>query len=389
MSTSWRLAKVNIVFVVVLLSAVGVLAALEDPSLIITRLWSVPIVVLLALLGALIIRQHPDNAIGAGMCLLAAVLALGSLTEAYFLFEKDDGTRLASYELAAWLTTWVTMPAVIAPITVLFLLCPDGKLPSHKWQPVLIFEVASILVLTLTTALTPGPLESFSDVDNPMAFTAIGSVLDIAQYVAYILLVPAVALSGAALIHRFRRSHGRERQQLKWLALAAIAAFLLFALSWPLSILVDNIWDITPLIALCFLPIATAIAILRHQLYDIDRILNRTLVYALLTACLGALYLGVVVGLQALLSSVAGGSDLAIVITTLLVAALFLPARRRVQEIVDRRFNRRAYDAARTIDAFSARLRQQIDLDTLRYELLAVTEETMQPSRASVWLRRR
>jgi len=139
---------------------------------------------------------------------------------------------------------------------------------------------------------------------------------------------------------------------------------------------------------LCLLPLAIGVAILRHQLYDIDRILNRTLVYALLTATLGAMYLGVVVGLQAVLSSVAGGSDLAIVITTLLVAALFLPVRRRVQEIVDRRFNRRTYDAARTIDAFSARLRQQIDLDTLRYELLAVTEETMQPSRASVWLRR-
>jgi hypothetical protein len=222
-----------------------------------------------------------------------------------------------------------------------------------------------------------------------MALPVIGPALAVVQYLAYLLLIPAIGLSGAALVHRFRRSHGRERQQLKWLALAAVAAFVVFVLSWPASILIHNIWDITPLIVFSFLPIATAIAILRYQLYDIDRILNRTLVYALLTACLGALYLGVVVGLQALLSSVAGGSDLAIVITTLLVAALFLPARRRVQEMVDRRFNRRTYDAARTIDAFSARLRQQIDLDTLRYELLAVTEETMQPSRASVWLRRR
>jgi len=136
-------------------------------------------------------------------------------------------------------------------------------------------------------------------------------------------------------------------------------------------------------------PIAIGIAVMRYRLYEIDRIINRALVYGLLTGTLGFMYFGLVVALQALLSSLSGGNDLAIVATTLLVAALFLPARRWVQEIVNRRFNRRAYDAARTIDDFSARLRDHIDMDTLRYELLAVIDETMQPARASLWLRKR
>jgi hypothetical protein len=361
----------------------------EDSSAIADIAWAAPLLIVLAGLGLLITRHDPENRIGPGMCLLAAMIAVGGLSDTYFRFETDGGGRLAGYEIGAWFTSWLTLAAILLPITVFFLICPDGKLPSRRWRPVLFFELGTIGILAFTGAFASGPLEGFPDVDNPVALPVIGPALGVVRYLAYLLLIPGVGLSGAALVHRFRRSHGRERQQLKWLALAAVAAFLVFVLSWPASILIENIWDITPLIVFSFLPIATGIAILRHQLYDIDRILNRTLVYALLTAALGAVYLGVVVGLQAVFSNVAGGSDLAIAITTLLVAALFLPARRRVQDIVDRHFNRRTYDAARTIDDFSARLRQQIDLDTLRYELLAVTEETMQPSSASIWLRRR
>ena len=390
MITSWRLAKSSGLLTVILLAVGAILAVFsEDTSGLTDFAWAAPLIILLVWLGLLITAHDRNNRIGPGMCVLAALLSIGGLGDTYFRFETDGGGRLDGNEFGAWLTSWLTLAGILLPITVFFLICPDGKLPSSRWRPVLIFEAGTIGVLAFTDAFASGPLEGFPDVDNPMALPVIGPALTVVQYLAYLLLIPAIGLSGAALVHRFRRSHGRERQQLKWLALAAVAAFVVFVLSWPASILIHNIWDITPLIVFSFLPIATAIAILRYQLYDIDRILNRTLVYALLTACLGALYLGVVVGLQALLSSVAGGSDLAIVITTLLVAALFLPARRRVQEMVDRRFNRRTYDAARTIDAFSARLRQQIDLDTLRYELLAVTEETMQPSRASVWLRRR
>jgi hypothetical protein len=169
--------------------------------------------------------------------------------------------------------------------------------------------------------------------------------------------------------------------------MAAAGAFLIFAASWPISIFIVDVWDVSSLLVVCLFPIAAGIAILRHQLYDIDRILNRTLVYAVLTASLGALYAGAVIGLQEVLRPLSGGSDVAIVLTTLVVAALFLPARRVVQTAVDRRFNRRAYDAARTIEAFSARLREQIDLDTLTREMRDIVIETMAPSRISIQLR--
>jgi hypothetical protein len=198
----------------------------------------------------------------------------------------------------------------------------------------------------------------------------------------------AIIAAGIHLIIRFLKSRGLEREQFKWLAFSAG----LLAFSLPLSGsaqfgIVSKFANITFGAGLLTLPISVGIAVLRYRLYDIDRIINRTLVYAVLTAGLGALYFGVVVGLQALLRPLNGGNDLAIVVTTLFVAALFLPARHSVQQIVDRRFNRRAYDAALTVDVFSTRLRDQIDLDTLRYELMAVVDETMQPVRTSLWLR--
>jgi hypothetical protein len=191
------------------------------------------------------------------------------------------------------------------------------------------------------------------------------------------------------MIQRFRRSQGIERMQLKWFVASAIGALLLFLAAWAIAIgqESDVVWDYAITFAILLVALSTTISILRYRLYEIDRIINRTLVYALLTATLATIYFGVVVGLQSLLRTLSGGTDLAIALTTLLVAALFLPARQRLQQIVDRRFNRRAYDAALTVDAFSARLRDQIDLDTLRYELLAVVEATMQPAGASIWVK--
>jgi hypothetical protein len=176
---------------------------------------------------------------------------------------------------------------------------------------------------------------------------------------------------------------------LKWFAAAAVAAILSFVVSWIISLPTDSdvVWDFSTYFAVGIVLLATVISVLRYRLYDIDRIISRTLSYGLLTATLAALYAGLVVALEALLQPVSGGSDLSIVLTTLVVAALFLPARRRVQRLVDRRFNRHTYDAQRTIDDFSARLREEVELDTLRYELLAVVAETMQPAHASLWLR--
>jgi hypothetical protein len=213
-------------------------------------------------------------------------------------------------------------------------------------------------------------------------------VLEVVVAVGFFVFVSMLLLSFLSLVIRFRRSHGVERQQLKWFVVSTVAALSFFVVIGPLVELAGvTTPDALYLALMALVPISVGVAILRHRLYDIDRIINRTLVYGLLTALLALTYFGFVVGLQAALQPVSGNSKLAIALTTLIVAALFLPARRRLQSAVDRRFNRRTYDATRTIEAFNARLRQEIDLDSLRYELLAVVDETMQPAGVSLWLR--
>jgi hypothetical protein len=206
-------------------------------------------------------------------------------------------------------------------------------------------------------------------------------------------LAPVVfAASLAALVVRFRRSRGVERQQLKWLAFAGAIPVAAFALSFVLGsfvsggLLLDAIF-VTGFAALMLIPVAVGVAILRYRLYEIDRVISRTLVYGSLTVVLGAAYAGLVLAGQAVFSSFAGGSNLAIAVSTLVVAALFLPLRSRVQRVVDRRFNRHRYDAQQTLEAFGSRLREQVDLATLTGELRGVVEETIQPSHVSVWLR--
>jgi hypothetical protein len=331
--------------------------------------------------------HRPGNSIGVGMTLLGIAAGLLGVFDSYVLLSGETD-RLRGAAWAAWLTSWLWVPVFVAPISLLFLFCPDGRLPSFRWRPVVYLDIATMALLMATQAVNPGPIEGYSaTIRNPLGIEAFDSALFVLNYAGYILLIPVIGLSGAAMVRRFRGSKGRERQQLKWFALAAVGALAIFIASWPIGYVGPDPWDVSTGIAISLVPIAAGIAILRHNLYDIDRIVSRTLAYALLTAGLATIYFGLVVGLQQLLEPVSGGSDLAIVATTLVVAALSLPARRRVQRLVDRRFNRHSYDAQRTIEAFGARLREQIDLDTLRYELLAVVDETMQPSTAALWLR--
>jgi hypothetical protein len=226
------------------------------------------------------------------------------------------------------------------------------------------------------------------DVPNPLASDAVATYVEPAFQLLLAIVVLCLLAAVLSAILRFRRSSGQARLQMKWFAYAvAVGA----ALSLSEEFVPEEISRTGFMhgAGLSLLIGSIGVAVLRYRLYDIDRIINRTLVYVLLTAFLAAVYFGLVVGLQAMLRSVSGGSDFAVVLTTLAVAGLFLPARRRLQDAVDRRFNRRAYDGARTIEAFGARLRQQVDLDTLRYELLSVVDETMQPGGAALWLMRR
>jgi hypothetical protein len=267
------------------------------------------------------------------------------------------------------------------------LLFPTGRLLSSRWRPVVWLAGAATAALTLLSALQ-ADLSTVADhpIANPIGVAAVESPEESTVGAALlILLVLLAALAVGSLVLRFRRSRGEERQQLKWFTYAVALLVPLTVLSDFLPNTVGNFAFSLPIV---FVPVAAGIAILRYRLYDIDRIINRTLVYGLLTAILGLVYAGAVLVLGQVFGGV--GRDppsWPVAGATLAAAALFQPARRRIQAVVDRRFNRRRYDAVQTVEAFSARLRDEVDLATLSDELLAVVDQTMQPSAASLWLR--
>jgi hypothetical protein len=243
------------------------------------------------------------------------------------------------------------------------------------------------VVWPLTSVIHPAPLyPEYPAIGNPLAIPFLPRrLLDVAQGATAVVILISLVVGAVSLVGRFRRARGTERQQLRWVAwgagLAAVAlATAMAALVLDQSVLTDLALGVTAAV----LPLATGAAILRYRLYDLDRIISRTLAYGLLTVLLGLGYAGVVLGLGRLLPQ---GSSLVVAGATLAVAAAFQPARRRIQQRVDRRFNRRRFDAARTIEGFSGRLRQQVDLDTLTAEVLAVVEQTIQPAQVSLWLR--
>jgi hypothetical protein len=266
-------------------------------------------------------------------------------------------------------------------VALLLLLFPTGRLPGRRWRPVVWATVVATAAVVVGTAVTPGPVEYYPQFQNPLGLAAAGPVLDRIVQVGFVVLTAGVFTAAGSLIVRWRRARGVERQQLKWLAYAA--AMLVIA-QVGASLLPRALFLVVTTVTTVLFPAATGIAVVRYRLYEIDRLINRTLVYGLLTATLGLVYAGLVLVLGQLLGQ---DSSLAVAGATLAVAALFQPARRRIQQAVDRRFNRRRYDAAQTIEAFSARLRDQIDLDTLSAELVAVVDQTMEPTRVSLWLR--
>jgi len=264
--------------------------------------------------------------------------------------------------------------------TLLLLLFPDGRLPSPRWRPVAWLAAVGILGIGVGEAFAPGTLDNFP-AENPFGLGGAGGRIAEALAVCFALIAIAALASVASLVVRLRRSSGDERQQLKWLASGGVV----LALAGPASGAAGSALPI--IIGQVAVAVAVGVGILKYRLYEIDVVINRTLVYGALTATLGVAYLGTVLLLQLTLNPLTDSNSLAVAASTLAVAALFRPARSRIQGAVDRRFYRRKYDAARTLEAFSARLRDEIDLDTLGAELREVVDETMQPTHVSVWLR--
>ena len=337
-------------------------------------------------IGAVVLSRRPGNVIGWLCCGigLAQILAGfgGRPAESVLADDPSYGpVWVVLYELGGlcWELGW-------ALLAVLLLLFPTGRLPSRRWRPVAWAAGAVLVLAALSSPFLPGaPADGLRP--NPIAIPALEGVLRLAYATAGFVLAGVILAALVSLIARFRRATGTERQQLKWFAYGTALLFLLPAAGLVGAELPNPAGNLLAAAIVSMLPVAIGIAVLRYRLYDIDRLVNRTVVYGLLTVLLGGVYAGLVFTLSQLLNPADQQSALAVAASTLVVAALFQPARRRIQALVDRRFNRRRYDAARTVAAFSARLRDQIELDTLSTELLAVVDQTVQPVQVSLWLR--
>jgi hypothetical protein len=276
---------------------------------------------------------------------------------------------------------------MVACISFVALLTPTGSLPSPRWRWWARVVAAATVVLVVAAALDPHPLVPEDPTfENPLAAPALVGLLAAAAAVSAAILLGGLVAAAGSLVVRYRRARGMERQQLRWLALAAAVAAVALLVAVAAAVMGGSLSVVLVAagVSVALLPLATGAAILRYRLYDLDRIISRTLAWGLLTVLLGGGYALVVLGLGQLLGR---DSSLVVAGATLGVAAVFQSARRRIQQLVDRRFNRRRHDAAQTIAAFGARLRDQVDLDTLTAELLAVMDQTMQPTQASLWLR--
>jgi hypothetical protein len=349
------------------------------------------------LVGAVVASRQPRNAVGWILLVIGIFLGLGALADTNLRSASAPALGLSGWISDAGWYFWLTPAAVFLPLVF-----PNGRLVSRRWRPALWLGVAALAASVIGAGFAPGPfdVDSPRPVHNPVGIEGAGGLLDALSQIGDVLATLAFLLAAASLVVRFRRSRGTERQQLKWFAFVGLIAVAGLALAM-LQVLFglepgDEVeggwlevvgavgWSIALLAILIGIPVATGLAILRHRLYDIDVVIRRTLVYGALTATLAGSYVCSVLLLQLVLSP---GSDFSIAASTLAVAALFRPAASRIQRLVDRRFFRRKYDAALTIEGFGARLRDEVELDALSAELRAVVADTMQPAHVSLWLR--
>jgi len=335
----------------------------------------------LSVVGALIVVRDRRHLLAWLFLLESLLLAVFNFTAQYAPLALGLTSRQLSLpggDLASWLASWTNVPGIVIGVVFLSLLFPDGRLPSRRWWPLAVAGALTTVVPTLILAVGYWPVR------GPALVTQEGGVsplLDAMFWIAFLASLVLGAISVVALALRYRRAAAVERQQIKWFAYGAF-------LSIPLSLFpeADPWGPYLEFLGSVLLLTGLGIGILRYRLWDIDRLVNRTVVYGLVTVILGGAYaLGVLV-LGHAVSAGRSPSSLVVAGTTLVVAALFQPLRRRVQGVVDRRFNRRHYDAARTIGAFATRLREHTDLQALSAELLAVADHTLQPTQVSLWL---
>jgi hypothetical protein len=341
--------------------------------------------VVYAAVGGLIADRYPRNPVGWLFCVVGVVFAAGDLASDY----ADHGGNPGATALAVINTG--TGPSTLVILGLALMLFPTGRFLSRGWRRAAFALIAANAALSAVLVLEPGPLSDASGVVNPLGLDAAAGLLHTLSDLGGLVVVGTVLTAVAAVVARFRAVHGLERQQLKWLALMALAGLGLLVFLLVLDRLTNLETGTGQVVAGVILgaistapALAAAVAILRYRLYDVDVVINRALVYGALTALLGGTYLGLVL----LIGLAVGKSGFAVAASTLAVAALFGPARARIQGAVDRRFYRRRYDAAHALAGFGARLRDQIELDALSSELRGVVDECLQPAHVSLWLRR-
>ena len=344
---------------------------------------------LFAAVGSLLVAKRPENPIGWIISTNALIVGIFPACESYAAYVMSTSGRPDALAVfGVWANSWYWYLLLALTFVYLPLLFPDGRLPSRRWLPVAVVPaigVAGIAILGALTETLRGQTFDYR-IDNPIGIEGLGHVEDLRAFAVLGGGALAIGTVGAvaAVVVRFRRSRGTERQQMKWFLYAA-APLVAFPAIESLPVIVSGLLAGWVLVGL---PVAIGIAVLRYRLYEIDLFINRTLVYGPLSAMLVLVYFGGVVGLQAALRTLTGQeSTLAVVASTLAIAALFSPLRRRVQGFVDRRFYRSKYDAAKTLEAFNSRLREETDLDALGEDLVGVARETMQPEHVSLWLR--
>jgi len=346
--------------------------------------------VLYSTVGAIVASRRAENPVGWLFCLLGLAFSIGHSSSQYAIYTQlTQPDLLPAGQALAWISSWI-LPPIIGLQVFSFLLFPTGRLPSKRWMWLAWLAVASSVVGTISSGFSFGANAGLCPVQNPLGIEGFSNVYEAVLTFLTLLVVAA----GFSPFTRLRRAGGVERQQIKWFAYAAAATVSGVVLAY----LIPNSVDTPPwfewtgyalLIATTpAIPVSIGIAILRYRLYDIDRIINRTLVYGALTVTLVAVYVGSVLAIQYAFRGLTGSrSQLAIVASTLLIAALFNPLRQLVQNFIDHSFYRRKYDAAKTLEEFSAKLRDETDIDTLNSELLSTVRETMQPEHISLWLR--
>jgi hypothetical protein len=345
--------------------------------------------------GALIASRHPANLVGWLLCLSGVVISVSHFSAQYAIYAllaRPDS--LPAGEALAWIASWL-LPIIIGLSVFYILLFPTGRLPSRRWRWLAWLTVAFMVVGVFTSAFSSGALMGvLGPIRNPLG---IEGLTNIYRAVLYILSPALFVPTALSLFVRLHRAIGVERQQIKWFVYAAAASVIATTLAYNIPGVIDTpLWFERVGFALNIatipaIPVAIGIAILRYRLYEIDLIINRTLVYGSLTAMLAVLYFGGVATTEAIFRTLTGQEQqpqLAIVVSTLAIAALFNPLRRRIQEFIDRRFYRSKYDARKTLEAFSTTLRDETDLDVLSGDLMGVVQDTMQPAHVSFWLRR-